>query len=155
MCWTNDHVRQWVQWAIKEFSLKDVDLDAFTMSGRELCKFSREDFLQVAPAYNGDILMAHLCVLRKAPLPNLSTDDIEKALAPPLSHQASPCSKVPGYPRSSASDGERHSCGSSTGIHSRSVPVARADGSEYLTSCAFQNSNESKTYIWSFKVNVI
>jgi len=143
MCWTNDHVRQWVQWAIKEFSLKDIDLDAFTMSGRELCKFSRGDFSQVAPAYNGDILMAHLCVLRKAPLPNLSTDDIDSALAPPLSHQASPCSKPPGYPRSTASEGERHPYGSSTGIPSRSVPVARADGSEYLSSCAYQNANEN------------
>lgn len=65
MCWTNEHVRQWVQWAIKEFSLKDVNIDAFTMTGQELCKFTREEFLRLAPAYNGDILMAHLCVLRK------------------------------------------------------------------------------------------
>ena len=65
MCWTNEHVRQWVQWAIKEFSLKDVDVAAFKMTGQELCKFTREEFLRLAPAYNGDILMAHLCVLRK------------------------------------------------------------------------------------------
>ena len=65
MCWTNEHVRQWVQWAIKEFSLKDVDINTFIMSGQELCKLTREEFLRLAPAYNGDILMAHLCVLRK------------------------------------------------------------------------------------------
>ena len=68
MCWTNEHVRQWVQWAIKEFSLKDVEIAAFTMSGQELCKLTREEFLRLAPAYNGDILMAHLCVLRKGNL---------------------------------------------------------------------------------------
>ena len=65
MCWTNEHVRQWVQWAIKEFSLKEVNIEAFTMTGQHLCKFTREEFLRLAPAYNGDILMAHLCVLRK------------------------------------------------------------------------------------------
>ena len=65
MCWTNEHVRQWVQWAIKEFSLKDVNISTFTMTGQELCKLTREEFLRLAPAYNGDILMAHLCVLRK------------------------------------------------------------------------------------------
>lgn len=71
MCWTNEHVRQWVQWAIKEFSLKDVDISAFTMTGLELCKLTREEFLRLAPAYNGDILMAHLCVLRKGKIQKL------------------------------------------------------------------------------------
>lgn len=72
MCWTNEHVRQWVQWAIKEFSLKDVDISAFTMTGQDLCKLTREEFLRLAPAYNGDILMAHLCVLRKGKRKNIS-----------------------------------------------------------------------------------
>ncbi|XP_057302386.1 transcriptional regulator ERG-like [Hydractinia symbiolongicarpus] len=146
MCWTNEHVRQWVQWAIKEFSLKDVNIDAFTMTGQELCKFTREEFLRLAPAYNGDILMAHLCVLRKAPLPNLTTEDIDKALAPPLSHQTS--AKVPGssYPRTTegrTTEGDKRPCSPSVGGYSRSVPVARADGSEYLASCAFQASSST------------
>jgi len=72
MCWSNEHVRQWVQWAIKEFSLKDVDVNTFTMIGQELCKLTREEFLRLAPAYNGDILMAHLCVLRKGMPRNLT-----------------------------------------------------------------------------------
>ena len=64
-CWTKDHVKQWVNWAIKEFSLRDVDVDKFSMTGKELCRITRDEFLKLAPAYNGDILMAHLCVLRK------------------------------------------------------------------------------------------
>ncbi|XP_012563171.1 transcriptional regulator ERG-like isoform X2 [Hydra vulgaris] len=138
MCWTNEHVRQWVQWAIKEFSLKEVNIDAFTMTGQLLCKFTREEFLRLAPAYNGDILMAHLCVLRKAPLPNLTSEDVDKALAPPLSHHA----KTPStYHRTSTDVDKRPS--STVGGYNRSVPVARADGSEYLASCAYQTTSSS------------
>lgn len=68
LCWTKEHVRQWIQWAIKEFSLKDIDADRFDMDGKQLCKLTREGFMKLAPAYNGDILMAHLCVLRKSKL---------------------------------------------------------------------------------------
>lgn len=82
MCWTKEHVQQWILWAIKEFSLKDIDVEKFDMEGRDLCRLKREDFMKLAPAYNGDILMAHLCVLRKTPLPNLTSDDIDRALAP-------------------------------------------------------------------------
>ncbi|XP_015749263.1 PREDICTED: transcriptional regulator ERG-like [Acropora digitifera] len=85
LCWTKEHVRQWIQWAIKEFSLKDIDSERFDMDGKQLCKLTREGFMKLAPAYNGDILMAHLCVLRKTPLPNLTSDDIDSALAPSAS----------------------------------------------------------------------
>lgn len=59
-------MRQWLQWAIKEFSLKEIEPDRFDMNGKQLCRLTREDFMKLAPAYNGDILMAHLCVLRKS-----------------------------------------------------------------------------------------
>ena len=54
-----------MNWAIKEFSLREVDVSKFCMNGRDLCRLTRDEFLKLAPAYNGDILMAHLCVLRK------------------------------------------------------------------------------------------
>ena len=75
-----------------------------------------------------------LIYLFLAPLPNLTTEDIDKALAPPLSHQTN--AKVPGsnFPRTT--EGEKRPCSPSIGGYSRSVPVARADGSEYLASCA-------------------
>eukprot|EP00794_Sanderia_malayensis_P010779 gene10779-11933_t len=144
-CWTKEHVKQWVNWAIKEFSLKDVDVDAFYMNGKDLCRLSRDEFLKLAPAYNGDILMAHLCVLRKAPLPNLTTDDIDSALAPPMMHQggqqcSSRSGRVSPSRGSTAADLDMKRPCSTVGSISRSVPVARSDGSEYLTSCAFQST---------------
>lgn len=143
-CWTKEHVKQWVNWAVKEFSLRDVDLGRFCMTGRDLCRLSRDEFLKLAPAFNGDILMAHLCVLRKAPLPNLTTDDIDSALAPPLTHPGPQCNARSGTasPRiTSAADQDKRPC-STVGNLSRSVPVARSDGSEYLASCAYQSSTD-------------
>jgi len=120
MCWTKEHVRQWIQWAVKEFSLKEIDVGRFDMDGRELCRLTREDFMKLAPAYNGDILLAHLCVLRKTPLPNLTSDDIDRALAPASVATAVPSpplfdsraqgssSGMPTYSRSSDSESRQH-----------------------------------------------
>lgn len=143
MCWTNEHVRQWVQWAVKEFSLKDVNIGAFTMNGQELCKFSRDEFLRLAPAYNGDILLAHLCVLRKAPLPNLTSDDIDKALAPPLTHHILSKSGSTYSRGTSDVDKKPYSPSSSAYNTSRNVPVARAEESDYLASCAYQGPSSA------------
>lgn len=122
MCWSKEHVRQWIQWAVKEFSLKEIEVSRFDMDGRELCRLTREDFMKLAPAYNGDILMAHLCVLRKTPLPNLTSDDIDRALAPasvPNSSAYSPAQSSPLF------DSRSQGTGSSAGMptYSRSSEV--------------------------------
>ena len=79
-----------------------------------------------------------------APLPNLTSEDIDKALAPPLSHQNQSKTSVTAYPRST--EVEKRSCSSTIGEYNRSVPVARADGSEYLaSSCQYQASSSPPT----------
>lgn len=50
------------------------------------------------------------------------------------------------YPRTTegrTTEGDKRPCSPSVGGYSRSVPVARADGSEYLASCAFQASSST------------
>ncbi|XP_036392474.1 transcriptional regulator Erg-like [Megalops cyprinoides] len=87
--WTTSHVRQWLEWAVKEYSLLDVDVSAFhNVDGKELCKMSKEDFLRLTPSYTADILLSHLHYLREAPLPHLTSDDVDKALenSPRLMH---------------------------------------------------------------------
>ncbi|XP_056331451.1 fli-1 proto-oncogene, ETS transcription factor-related sequence isoform X2 [Danio aesculapii] len=65
--WTQDHVRQWVDWAIKEYSLSDVDVSLFqTLDGKALCKLSKEDMLRITSPYNTDILLSHLSYLRES-----------------------------------------------------------------------------------------
>ncbi|XP_051575793.1 retroviral integration site protein Fli-1 homolog isoform X3 [Myxocyprinus asiaticus] len=65
--WTQDHVRQWVDWAIKEYGLSDVDVSLFqTLDGKALCKMSKEDMMRLTSAYNTDILLSHLNYLRES-----------------------------------------------------------------------------------------
>lgn len=48
---------------MKEFSMSDIDLNALSIPGRELCSLSQEDFFQRVP--RGEILWSHLELLRK------------------------------------------------------------------------------------------
>ncbi|KAE8621450.1 hypothetical protein XENTR_v10004836 [Xenopus tropicalis] len=87
--WSTDHVRQWLEWAIKEYGLPDVDVLLFqNIDGKELCKMTKEDFHRLTPSYNADILLSHLHYLRETPLPHLTSDDVDKALqnSPRLMH---------------------------------------------------------------------
>ncbi|XP_048847917.1 GA-binding protein alpha chain isoform X2 [Brienomyrus brachyistius] len=61
--WSADQVIHWAVWVMKEFSMVDVDVGTIHISGRELCSFSQEDFLQRVP--HGEILWSHLELLRK------------------------------------------------------------------------------------------
>nr|KAF6474073.1 ETS transcription factor ERG [Rousettus aegyptiacus] len=87
--WSTDHVRQWLEWAVKEYGLPDVDVLLFqNIDGKELCKMSKDDFQRLTPSYNADILLSHLHYLRETPLPHLTSDDVDKALqnSPRLMH---------------------------------------------------------------------
>ncbi|NXL04214.1 GABPA protein, partial [Mesembrinibis cayennensis] len=62
--WSTDQVLHWVMWVMKEFSMTDIDLNALSIPGRELCSLSQEDFFQRVP--RGEILWSHLELLRKS-----------------------------------------------------------------------------------------
>lgn len=65
--WTQDHVRQWVDWAIKEYVLEEVDVMLFqALDGKALCKMTKEDMMRLTSAYNADILLSHLSYLRQS-----------------------------------------------------------------------------------------
>lgn len=63
--WTDAHVRDWVSWAVNEFTLKGLDFQKFRMSGAALCALGKECFLELAPDFVGDILWEHLDILQK------------------------------------------------------------------------------------------
>uniref|UniRef100_A0A3Q2XW10 Fli-1 proto-oncogene, ETS transcription factor n=1 Tax=Hippocampus comes TaxID=109280 RepID=A0A3Q2XW10_HIPCM len=74
--WSQDHVRQWLEWAIKEYGLLEIDTSLFqNMDGKELCKMSKDDFLRLTTMYNAEVLLSHLNYLResKCALPKCSS----------------------------------------------------------------------------------
>ncbi|XP_069470275.1 Friend leukemia integration 1 transcription factor isoform X2 [Ambystoma mexicanum] len=65
--WSQEHVRQWLEWAIKEYGLIDIDAALFqSMDGKELCKLHKEDFLRTTSLYNTEVLLSHLNYLRES-----------------------------------------------------------------------------------------
>ncbi|KAM4699697.1 protein C-ets-2 [Discoglossus pictus] len=58
--WDENQVRQWLLWAVNEFSLSNVNFYKFVMTGQELCNLGKEQFLELAPDFVGDILWEHL-----------------------------------------------------------------------------------------------
>lgn len=63
--WTDRQVIQWLNWATVEFSLEGIDVSLFAMSGAELLKLCRAEFLSRSPPFVGDILLEHLEILQK------------------------------------------------------------------------------------------
>lgn len=60
-------MRQWLEWAIKEYGLPDVDVMLFqNIDGKELCKMTKEDFHRLTASYNAEILLSHLHYLRES-----------------------------------------------------------------------------------------
>ncbi|XP_033014055.1 retroviral integration site protein Fli-1 homolog isoform X3 [Lacerta agilis] len=65
--WTHEHVRQWLDWAVKEYDLIDVETGLFQhVDGKELCKLGKEGFLRLTTPYNADVLLSHLNYLRQS-----------------------------------------------------------------------------------------
>ena len=63
--WNTTHVKHWLQWAIKEFSLKGVDVNNFNLTGKELCGLRHDEFVKYIPNDKGDVFWTHLELLRK------------------------------------------------------------------------------------------
>ncbi|KFO91481.1 Friend leukemia integration 1 transcription factor, partial [Buceros rhinoceros silvestris] len=100
--WTQDHVRQWLEWAIKEYGLVEIDTTIFqNMDGKELCKMNKDDFLRTTSPYNTEVLLSHLSYLRERnPFREVLNDNCSQthlenqpwSLESPSSHRNTPCS---------------------------------------------------------------
>ena len=78
--WTVDHVQQWVQWAVREYSLADVQVSRFTMEGKQLCKMTRDEFTRLTNSYNADVLLSHLNFLKQGKFSIISREKETKTV---------------------------------------------------------------------------
>ncbi|NXY54639.1 GABPA protein, partial [Callaeas wilsoni] len=115
--WSTDQVLHWVVWVMKEFSMTDIDLNALSIPGRELCNLSQEDFFQRVP--RGEILWSHLELLRKCMVDFFSVTIIPASVQPAtpttikVINSSAKAAKVQRAPRISGED--RSSPGNRTG----------------------------------------
>ena len=49
---------------MQEFGLDTIDVSKFQLTGSQLLSLSKEEFLERAPPFTGDVLYAHLKILQ-------------------------------------------------------------------------------------------
>jgi len=161
--WTEDHVRQWLMWAIKDFSLEGISVQEFQMRGRDLVGMGRESFLARTPPFMGDILWQHLEFLQKdvedetaslAHVPSTFHDYVhvpdfneflEGYSGPLPEHKVNPVSLTSSPSTSLSQISPQSSQATTTHISSPSLTISTAVSSIATTSHTTSHSNGSST----------
>ncbi|XP_073965242.1 DNA-binding protein Ets97D [Choristoneura fumiferana] len=63
--WSVQHVKLWIQWAVRQFNLAGVKLSDWHISGWTLCNLTNVDFKEKVPSDPGDLFWTHFELLRK------------------------------------------------------------------------------------------
>ncbi|XP_047038895.1 DNA-binding protein Ets97D [Helicoverpa zea] len=63
--WSVQHVKLWIQWAVRQFNLIGVKLSDWNINGKELCAITNVEFKEKVPSDPGDIFWTHFELLRK------------------------------------------------------------------------------------------
>ena len=54
--WSHEHIRAWLHWCQRKFSISHLDADVFPSSGHLLCSMSEADFTSLTGDYTSGIL---------------------------------------------------------------------------------------------------
>uniref|UniRef100_A0A3Q3LVH7 Fli-1 proto-oncogene, ETS transcription factor-related sequence n=1 Tax=Mastacembelus armatus TaxID=205130 RepID=A0A3Q3LVH7_9TELE len=145
--WTQDHVRQWLDWAIKEYVLEEVDVMLFqSLDGKALCKMTKDDMMRLTSAYNADILLSHLNYLRQS--------------SPTFSYSTTPTNTTPPQqPRLQVKAGEIL-CSPMEHQHNRvTEPTPRIVQDPYQTlgpiSSRLANPGSGQIQLWQFLLELL
>ncbi|CAH2235449.1 DNA-binding protein Ets97D-like isoform X2 [Pararge aegeria] len=63
--WSVQHVKLWIQWAVRQFNLTGIKLSDWNINGVELCAINNIDFKEKVPSDPGDLFWTHFELLRK------------------------------------------------------------------------------------------
>ncbi|XP_018082238.1 fli-1 proto-oncogene, ETS transcription factor beta S homeolog isoform X1 [Xenopus laevis] len=164
LVWSQDHVSQWLDWAVKEYGLCDVNTSEMQgVDGKELCRMTREDFLRMASSYSTEMLMSHLAYLRQ------NSPTFTYSVVPALpAHQPAPRHPVKTEPL--YEDVRRQSWSSSGGsVHRVSPPLTpgitsttntvRSPQDPYQvlgpTSSRLSNPGSGQIQLWQFLLELL
>lgn len=80
--WTQAHVAHWLDWAIKEFDLRDLNMDAWYISGQALCAMTHEEFSRKLPRDPGNVFWTHLQLLKECNFVSVVHKQVEELRKP-------------------------------------------------------------------------
>ncbi|XP_045770375.1 DNA-binding protein Ets97D isoform X1 [Maniola jurtina] len=63
--WSVQHVKLWIQWAVRQFNLTGIKLSDWNINGVQLCSINNIDFKEKVPSDPGDLFWTHFELLRK------------------------------------------------------------------------------------------
>ncbi|KAL9914570.1 DNA-binding protein Ets97D-like [Glossina fuscipes fuscipes] len=63
--WTVAHVKHWFQWAIKQFELTNFNMNEWSITGRQLCTLTHEEFHKKLPKDPGNVFWTHTQLLKE------------------------------------------------------------------------------------------
>lgn len=70
--WTTSHVQQWLDWATREYELRELDATKLMhIDGIKLCSMTKDQLIQLLGIYNADCLYGHLNYLRQGVLSSM------------------------------------------------------------------------------------
>ncbi|KAL7729873.1 hypothetical protein ACLKA6_014723 [Drosophila palustris] len=82
--WTQAHVAHWLDWAIKEFELRDLNMDAWYINGQALCAMTHEEFSRKLPRDPGNVFWTHLQLLKECNFVSVVHKQAEELRKPKL-----------------------------------------------------------------------
>ncbi|XP_005176667.1 DNA-binding protein Ets97D-like isoform X1 [Musca domestica] len=86
--WTVPQVKYWFQWAMREFQLADAHISDWSISGRQLCSLSHEEFRKKIPTDPGNVFWTHIQLLKECKFVSVVHKAAETALAAPEPRQS-------------------------------------------------------------------
>lgn len=63
--WSEAEVKHWILWAVRQFNLALINPSDWSISGKQLCEVTLEEFKQKVPHDPADLFWTHLELLRK------------------------------------------------------------------------------------------
>lgn len=131
--WSVQHVKLWIQWAVRQFNLTGVKLSDWNISGAELCTITNIEFKEKVPSDPGDLFWTHFELLRKCKFIAVVQNDENQSTRDPLSDiQQSAIKKKP-----------------------KQVQI-RPSNEEEVTACVTsRNGNNGQIQLWQFLLELL
>ncbi|XP_075988868.1 DNA-binding protein Ets97D isoform X1 [Anticarsia gemmatalis] len=130
--WSVQHVKLWIQWAVRQFNLTGVKLSDWNISGAELCTITNVEFKEKVPSDPGDLFWTHFELLRKCKFIAVVQTDESQPVKDPLEMPQSAIKKKPKQ------------------VVIR--PSSEEDMTSYVTS---RNGNNGQIQLWQFLLELL
>ncbi|XP_017092839.2 DNA-binding protein Ets97D [Drosophila bipectinata] len=80
--WTQAHVTHWLEWAVKQFELRGINMSDWKINGQELCAMTHEEFTKKLPRDPGNVFWTHLQLLKECNFVSVVHKQVEEQRKP-------------------------------------------------------------------------